>query len=161
MTIRDTANAPALDAAWNALARGESAALRAHLAALPDAVATSGEGQRLAARAALLDGLPEAALRHLAEAVTADPHDAAALIDLAALQRAAGETQVAARLLDAVAKLDDTYPEVPALRASLAQDAGDDAAALRHLRAACALALTRAAPGPDNDAALTGDGRDA
>lgn len=137
-----------LDAAWAALAAGETAALRAHLAALPEGAVDSAARARLAARAALQDGLPEAALRHLAEAVTADPSDPATLIDLAALQRAAGERTLAEKLLDAAERLDDSHPEAHALRASLAQDAGDATAALRHLRTACALALTRAAADP-------------
>lgn len=134
-----------LQTAWNALAEPDADAVVKPLAALPKALAKTPEGLRLAGRAAWRRGLPEAAMTLLAESVTTDATDPAALVDLAILQMEAGQSDLAERLLRAALDLAPTLPEAHAALATLAEDSGDTDGALRHLRAACAGALSASA----------------
>lgn len=138
MTETSPAAPTPFHAAWSALAEPDAEAVLEPLSALPEALATTPEGLRLAGRAAWRRGLPEAAMTLLAESVTADATDPAALVDLAVLQMEAGQADLAESLLRSALHLAPAMPEAHAALASLAEDRGDTDGALHHLRAACA-----------------------
>lgn len=132
-----------IGAVWSALGEAGSGAVRERLKALPPQAAGSAEGLRLSARAAWREGLSEAAITRLADALEAAPQDSGILTDLAVLLLEAGNPETARQLLTAALEHDATLPEAHAALASLAEDAGEMDSALRHLRAACAGALAR------------------
>lgn len=149
-TPPSTEDRSALDDAWARLGDMDPTAARDAVATLPPAVASSVEGLRLRGRAAWREGLVEAAMTLLADAIvvaeakgpnSATDH-AAALTDLAVMHMQMGRKQdtLPRRLLTMALALDPKQPEALAALASLAEDDGDPGTALTHLRAACAAA---------------------
>lgn len=137
-----------IDSAWDHLGSIDPGAAQKAVTALPRDAAGTVEGLRFAGRAAWRQGLPEAAMTLLADAIAAAEADddadpgtqAAALTDLAVMQMETGQTALAERLLGMALDLDPRLPEALSALAALAEDAGDTETALARLREACAAA---------------------